>query len=369
MLVSALVTLVLSASPAPSSALQTLRRQCLIYAADPKNPWALAHGIKTFGGDFAAADGRRASEVIIHDYLLRFERPDGGSGPWSPYSYRRYADDGTPIEPHTNLNTKALVCEAHLPLSTAFHAAWGPLTLRDLVDSVKRGFRHVPNNPDYWKDVGWTLDIFSATEKPGASWKTADGHTISLDAVFDDALTELERETADLKAGLAQQLPQVDKRKQGLYAHACGGLHFVQGVLGWARNPSVRKRWGARVESQIAIHFYRLESERRQYEAAQQQAEHSAPQYVLPVLVQKVKFYGHFLETAARFRADLGWKPDAGQAQAIATAKAMLDAAVRELEARKVFEQMSTLKTQQKQIYLDLIGDGCHAAHGLSAWP
>jgi hypothetical protein len=131
----------------------------------------------------------------------------------------------------------------------------------------------------------------------------------------------------------------------------------------------VRKRWGPRVDAQIAIHFYRLESERRQYDAAQQQAEHTAPQLVLPVLVQKVKFYGHFLETAARFRADLGWKPDPAQAQKIATAKAMLDAAVRELEARKAFEQMDSLKKEQKQVYLDLIGDACHAAHGLSAWP
>ncbi len=366
MFAALMVAAVAQAAPEPH-ALEVLKAQCRQWAADPKNPWALAHGVKTFGGSFKASDGRRATEVIVHDFLLRSDATDGGAAAGARFAFARYAPDGTPIEPHTNLTTKAMVVEAQLPLSTSFHAAWGPVSLRELVESVKRGFVHVPKSPEYWRDVGWTLEILSATQQPGDTLLTAAG-PVSVDQVFDDALTELELETADLKAGLDHHLPQVDKRKQGLYAHSCGGLHFVQGVLGWARQASVRKRWGPRVDAQIAIHFYRLESERRQYDAAYQQAQRVAPQYALPVLDQQVKFYGHFLETAARFRTDLGWVPDAEQAQSVRVATALLDATVRELERLKAFEQLRTLKTDQRQLFFDLVGDACHAAHGLEAW-
>jgi hypothetical protein len=340
----------------------------MLWAADPRNPWALAHGLEALGEDFLASDGRPAAAVVIHDFLERNVLPDGGPGAGAPLGFARYGKDGTPIEPHANHNTRSLVCDARVPLGKVFKARWGPVSVADLVDSVKQGFRHAPSSLEYWKDVGWTLDLFAATQRPGATWTTSDGARIALDQVFDDALAELERETADLKQGLTKRLPQVDKRKQGIYAHSCGGLHFVQGVLGWARHPAVRKRWGARVDEQVAILFYRLGSERRQYEAALQQAEASAPQYKVPLLVQMLKFYGHWLESVARLRSDLGWRPSAAQRQDVTLAKAMLDAAVRKLEAEKAFERMEAFRKAQPQVYLDLIGDACHAAHGLEAW-
>lgn len=368
---SLLLSLAIAAAPPPekSHAAAVLRTQCLLQAADPSNPWALAHGIKTLGPSFLASDGRKAADVIVHDFLLRNTLPDGGPGAGAPFGFARYGADGTPIEPHTNLNTKALVADAKMPLSTKFKTAWGTVTLQQLVESAKAGYRHSPQVPEYWRDVGWTLSLFAATQKPGTTWKTSDGQTISLDQVFDDALTELELETAELKKGLDSHQPQVDKRKQGVYAHSCGGLHFVQGVLAWARHPAVKKKWGARLDAQIAIHFYRLESERRQYDAAWQQALTSMPQFKLPVLVQMVKFYGHWLETVAHFRDDFGWKPNDAQKQDLNRAKAFLDIAVRALEEQKAFEQMDQLKKTQKQVYLDLIGDSCHAAHGLEEWP
>lgn len=365
MVFALLVAATLGTSPAE----QTLRTQCLVWAADPKNPWALAHGLHCLGPDFVASDGRKASEVIVHDFLLRNQLPDGGVGPGAPWGFLRYGADKTPIEPHSNLNAKSLIADARLPLSTKFKTSWGTLTLQQLLDSVKQGFRHVPQSQPYWQDVGWTLTLFAKTQKPGTKWTTSDGTKIDLDQVFDDALTELERETADLEAGLQQHLPQVPKRKQGLYAHSCGGLHFVQGVLAWARFPEVRKKWGPRVERQIAILFYRLDSERPQYDAAYQQTLSSMPQYRVQILVQMLKFYGHWLETVALLRDELKWKPDAAQQISINRAKAYVDFAVRGLDEAKAFSSMTQLAQSQPQVYLDLIGDSCHAAHGLEAFP
>jgi len=361
------VIVLLAAAPKPaklSPTHQALRDQCLVWAADPKNPWAMAHGITGLGPSFLAADGRRADKVMVHDFLLRGRVPDAGVEK-TLFGFAKYAPDKTPIEPHTNLITKTLL-KAGLPLSTRYDTSWGAsLTLGELVRSVARSYRHVPTSEPYWRDVGWTLDVLTATTKPGGSIATDEG-PVPIDQVMDDALTALEAATGELKAGMNKGLPQVDKRKQGIYAHPCGGLHFVQAVLGWAANSSVRKRWGTRVDKQIDILFYRLGSEGKQYDAARQQL----PQYKVELLTQQVKFYGHFLETTARLKTDLGWKPNELQLRHINSAKASLDATVRELLELKLFEaaSMSALKISKPQVSLDLIGDSCHATHGLDGW-
>jgi hypothetical protein len=316
-----------------------------------------------FGGAYVASDGRKASDVITKDFLAQNLLPDGGVGAGNRYGFARYAPDKTPIEPHSNLITKTLVM-AKLPMSTKFPTTWGTVSLSQLVESVHRGFRHVPESDQYWRDVGWTLEIFSQTLKPGAVIRTEMG-AVPLDAIMDDALAALERATADLREGLSKNAPEVPKRKQGIYAHPCGGLHLLQAVLGWSRFPEVKQRWGKRLEAQISVLFYRLESERRQYDAALTQA----PQYKLQILTQELKFYGHFLETVARLKNETGWKPSNEHVLAVTKAKALLDAAVAGLDELKAFSSMESIKQSNPQVYLDLIGDACHAANGWNQWP
>ncbi len=351
--------------PARAYAQQALRDQCLQFAADPKNPWALSHGICAFGSAYPASDGRKASEVIVRDFLIEFPGGDGGAHAVGQLGFARYGADGVPIEPHTNLVAKTMVMAGDKP-STTYPTAWGKVTLGQLIEGVKLRFRHLPNNEEYWRDVGWTLDLLSHQLTPGkaAHFTSSDGKQVDFNAVMDDALTYLEKAQSDLKLGMDKGLPQVDKRKQGIYSHSCGGLHLVQAVFGWARFPEVKKAWGPRLDTQIAILFYRLESERRQYDAAMAQA----PQYRLQLLTQMVKFYGHFLETAGRLKDETGWKPTALQLQSIERAKAYLDHTVRELDADKTFSKMEELRKTAPQVYLDLIGDSCHASHGWDSW-
>ena len=207
---------ILATGPAPavtptrSMSHHVLRDHCLLWAADPKNPWALAHGITGLGASYLAADGRKADVVMVHDFLLRNPKgPEAGG----PYAFATYAPDATPIEPHPNLICKTLVLGG-VPRSTAYATQWKQkVSLQQLVDSVKRGYRHVPLNPEYWKSVAWTLDVLTHTTSPGGTIAT-DAGPVKIDQVMDDALTALEAATADLKAGLDQGLPQIDKRKQ-----------------------------------------------------------------------------------------------------------------------------------------------------------
>lgn len=337
-----------------------LRSQCLLHAADPKNPWALAHGLTGIGKSYAARDGRGAADVIIGDFLQKNPSEQG-----SPYAFATFSADRTPIEPHPNLLVKSLV-EAKLPDSTSFKTSWGEeVTLGGLVRSVQLGFAHVPTSEAYWLNAGWTLDLLGGRLTPKkARFKNRAGEEIDFNAVMDDALAYLELAQGSIADGMDKGLAEVPKRKQGIYAHSCGGLHLVQAINAWARFPEVKKRWGKRLDRQIDVLFYRLGSEQRQYDAVLAQA----PQYKLQILTQMLKFYGHFLETTGRLKAETGFKPTSAQKRDIARAKALLDNATRELQAMGAFENMEQLKKTDPQVHLDLIGDACHAAHGLSYW-
>jgi hypothetical protein len=348
----ALLVLLSAAPAAPLPAEEVLRTQCRTWAADPRNPWALAHGIALEGRSFMACDGRRAADVIIANYLRR-EGPD--------LRFDAFTPDGTPVEPHPNLLVKTLLLAGHPP-SQSFRALGGPVTLNALVEDLKRDFRR---DAALSPHGAWTLDALSHALPPGATFTNGAGERIRLDAVMDEALALLEREQAELMAGMKAGLPQVPKRKQGIYAHPCGGLHLFQAVASHARHPAVRKAWGPRLAAQVDVLVYRLGSESRQYDAALTSA---PPSHRLPVLIQMVKFYGHFLETLGRYREETGWKPTPAQAQAVDQARALLDGAVRRLDASGAFRDMESLKTAQYQLYLDLIGDACHAAHGLGYW-
>ncbi len=351
-----LLGLLAAAPPAWPGTEARLRTHCRTWASDPSNPWALAHGITLEGRGFQARDKRLAADVIVTGFLRR-----EGTGATQDLRFDPYAADGTPVEPHPALQVKTLLLAGY-PLSHSFRTAWGPVTLGDLVKELKRDFRTAKAlSPQ----GAWTLDALSRVLSPGDTFTSGTGDTVRFAAVMDEALTTLEQAQAELLAGLRAGKPEVPKRKQGIYAHPCGGLHYFQAVAGWARHPTVRKAWGTRLTTQVDVLFYRLESESRQYQAASASA---PPEYQLPLLVQQVKFYGHWLETLGRYREETGWKPDAAQARAVSRARELLDGAVRRLDASGAFQHMATHKARQYQLYLDLIGDACHAAHGIAYW-
>jgi hypothetical protein len=351
-----LLGLLTAGPPAWPGAEARLRTHCRTWASDPKNPWALAHGIALEGRSFQARGKRPAADVIVSGFLRR-----EGTGPSQDLRFDTYAADGTPVEPHPALQVKTLLLAGY-PLSHTFRAAWGPVTLEELVKDLKRGFRPAEATTP---QGAWTLDALSRVLSPGGTFTPSTGETVRFDAVMDEALATLEHAQADLLAGMKAGKPEVPKRKQGIYAHPCGGLHYFQAVAGWARHPGVREAWGTRLATQVDILFYRLDSESRQYQAASASA---PPEYQLPLLVQQVKFYGHWLETLGRYREETGWRPDAKQARAVGRARELLDGAARQLDASGAFQHMETHKARQYQLYLDLIGDSCHAARGLAYW-
>jgi hypothetical protein len=342
------------AKPPSEGATRVLEQQCRTQAADPKNPWALAHGITAFGPSFKAGDGRDAIDVMLNDFARRDTKDH------SRFSFAEF-ENGEPVEPHPNLIAKTLVL-AGVPLSREVKRADGRMSVNELVQSVEGGF-HSEVGDAWWAREAWTLDLLAQELKPGAStFKNDAGEGYDVAALEEAALAELEKQQAFLGEAMDQGKPSAPKERQLIYAHPCGGFHFIQGVLTWMRFPENRERFRARVDRQIAILFYRLGSETHVYDDA---LESSPKEYVLLLLAQKLKFYGHWLETVGRLEQEHTLVPSDEQKRQIAQAKELLAKTVEQLQEQKAFERMDEFRTLGKQLALDLIGDSCHAVHGL----
>ncbi|SDE80650.1 hypothetical protein [Myxococcus virescens] len=349
-----------SAAP-PSDVSSLLASRCRQWAATPDNPWALAHGLALDGRDFRTRDGQPAADTIIARYLRRTPPPSHAPAAAQRLFFDSRTANGTPVEPHPALQLKSLL-HAGYPVRHRFNASWGPVMVQALVEQLQLDFRpSLVAHPE----GAWALDALSLAMEPGATFRTSEGTTVHIDAVMRDALATLEAAQAELSAAMRAGRTQVPKRKQGIYAHPCGGLHYFQAVAGWARHASVRKAWRKRLDAQVDVLLYRLDSEGRQYEAALADAPFA---HRLPLLVQMLKFQGHLLETLGRYRDDTRWRPTKAQQQTVERARTALEHTVRRLEAGGAFDGWSALAERQPQLALDLLGDTCHAARGEALW-
>ncbi|WP_426746699.1 hypothetical protein VZQ01_01280 [Myxococcus faecalis] len=344
----------------PSPLARELASRCRAWASDARAPWALAHGMALDGREFRAADGRLAAEVVVADFLRQAPAREQTAASRADVYFDSFTSDGTPVEPHPALQVKTLLASG-LPLSQRFKTDWGEVTLRELVEDVKRDFRMAQVESG---ESAWMLEALSLSSRPGDSFRDSTGQRVRVDEVMTRALTALETANAELAEGMKAKRPEVPKRGQGIYAHPCGGLHYFQAVAGWARHASVRAAWRRRLAAQVDVLLYRLDSETRQYETAWA----SAPAERERVLAQMLKFQGHLLETLGRLREDTGWRPTPAQQQTVERARRYLENTVRRMDQTGLLAAPASVAGRDKQLALDLVGDTCHAARGESFW-
>ncbi|MEM7676049.1 MAG: hypothetical protein AAF449_08605, partial [Myxococcota bacterium] len=206
-------------------------------ARDPTNPWAMAHGLIAFGKDLKTTDGRLAINAIIEDHLI--SRTEGS------YEIRFFpptSSSGNPVEPHPHLMLKAFV-DAGVALDRTFRYADGNITLRQLLDDAIRTLRRPVHDQD-WHRISWLLSTLGAHPPPN-------GRLMTLQGPFDfkelsvSAVERLAEDQGFLTPMFRQHRPDlVQKRRQPIYQHSCGGLHFIQGVgRVSARYPEIQPRF------------------------------------------------------------------------------------------------------------------------------
>jgi hypothetical protein len=321
-------------------------------ATDTTNPWAMAHGLVAFGKELKTPDGRLAIDVIVGDYAEK--RRVGKREVWG---FARESAAKTPIEPHRDLMVKSLL-EAGVPLDRTFNLKSGAkLTLLRLVEDAEYAF-HLPEDEAGYRDFAWSVSAFMIANATKGSIQTSSG-TLELSRIATITVGELEREQAFLDALMKSGHPErVEKKKQGIYAHTCGGLHFVQAA---ALSAAMTKdaALAERVRRQLDIVLFRWEAERSIYRRALLQN----PEYGLILHVQELKFYGHVLETLGLAQEWGVIRADERMKQEFRAIAGDLVEAVQALEG--AYARQKEIRATADQTYYDLIGDGCHAIRGL----
>ena len=113
---------------------------------------------------------------------------------------------------------------------------------------------------------------------------------------------------------------------------------------------------------QPELWFYRLPRELAIYDAAMKRFGETE---ALRLLVQRLKFTGHFLESMHKLAAMGFYVPTSEQQAALDGVALQVALTLEALHKEGVFDRMPQLRAEDEQLYLDIVGDSAHALHGL----
>jgi hypothetical protein len=317
------------------------------YAAAPDDPWAVAHGLRGIGGDFTITGGRRAIDYLLEDVLVTLPANEQGAL-------------GFPIEVevHPNMFLKTLL-EAGVPLDHAFAHEGRRRTLRDVVDGARGLFRptlvsSVPNA------LPWSLIALTRTTSSlRQQWTNAWREPVALDLVVERALRLLEQASLPLAGAMREGRPETAHAP--VHSFTCGGTHMLYGLLTAVHAGYTGKDRRERVQQQVDLLVWRLSADVDLMERFYR-GRAAAPGASWYELDAKLKLLGHAEECLAfaTLHEVVRLTPvqRAQRQAAVATLRRMLE----DLEARNLGE----VEGLDRELYRQLVGDTCHARHGLT---
>ncbi len=319
------------------------------YAASPDDPWGVAHGVRAMGRDFTIKGGRGAV-----DHLLEHVLASVSANGQSVLAF----DIETEIHPNAFLSEAIL--EPGVPLDHGFMHHGRRRTVSDVVAGARALLRpsqvaSVPNA------LPWTVLALTRTTSPlHRQWTNAWGEPVDLDALVESALGLLVQ--ASLPIAQAMREGRALTAQAPVHAFTCGGTHMLYGLLTAVHRGYVGTDRASRVQKQTDLLVWRLGADvdliERFYQASSRGG--SAPMSWFE-LDSKLKLLGHAEECLAfATRHGVVKLTTAQQAQRQA-AKATLRRLIEDLEQRNLAEA----RALNSDLYKQLVGDTCHARHGL----
>lgn len=347
-------------------AAEALRRVAREGASDPDNPWAMAHGILAWGGDFRARGGENALGRIVSTWLEErtVPHPDAPSGVRVVHGFPARRGE-VRVQPHADLVLKNAIERGAYP-EGPFGAVPGAPSRVELVRDSQatfafrggRGGVAFPQ-PD---DVAWSVQAYcQEAERAGDGWTGPDGRGVRLAEVTAAMLEMLEGSTLFLAEARGRGESRIQKRRQGIFGFTCGGAHLFQGVAACAAAGYPGPEARARVAEQASLYLWRAGVEVPLYAESIAKAPKLAPL----LINQEVKFLGHMLEGLGNAEREGVWSPTAEEAAVLAGARRRLLRAALRLEEAGVYGQLAGIRAGNEQFYLDLVGDSCHAVRAL----
>ncbi len=317
------------------------------YATSVDDPWIVAHGVRAMGRGFALASGRRAVDFLLESVLA--------SVPANDQTLLAFPIDA---EGHPNMFLKTML-EAGVPLDYAFTHKTGRRTLQEVVDGSRALLRPsvVGSSPNA---LPWTLIALTRTTPTlRGYWTNAWGEGVDLDALVESALRLLEQ--ASLPVAQAMHDGRPETAQAPVHGFTCGGTHMLYALLTALNAGYMGKDRVRRVQQQVDMMVWRLSADvdliERHYRARANRTGDFWFEFDA-----KLKLLGHAEECLAFAALHKVAKLTASQQGQRRAAVVTLRRMLAEIEARDIKEA----KALDRELYRQLVGDTCHARHGLN---
>jgi hypothetical protein len=317
------------------------------YATRPDDPWAVAHGIRAMGRAFTLQDGGSAVDFLLERHLA-----------WLPAGAGRVLGFPPEVEVHPNMFLKTLL-EAQVPLEHGFVREGRAHTVREVVDGARALFRpHVATS--HPNRLPWSLIALTWTAASGRPrWTNGWGELVDLEAIVETALGMLERASAPIAEAMRDRRPLVAQAP--VHQFTCGGTHMLYGLLTAIHRGHEGRDRAARVRRQVDLLVWRLDADVELIDRFYR-ARAGAAGAVWFQLDAKLKVLGHAEECLAL----------AERRRLVSLAPAQRER--REAAVRRVQQMLGELgqrglgeaRRLNQDLFRQLVGDTCHARHGLT---
>jgi hypothetical protein len=317
------------------------------HATPVDDPWMVAHGLRAMGRGFTLGSGRLAVDYLLETVLTSL-----------PANGKTVLGFPPEIEGHPNMFLKTML-EAGVPADYAFTHTGRRRTLQDVVEGARARLRPtlVASSPN---TLPWSLIAFTrTTAPPRRQWTNAWGESVDLDALVENALRLLEE--ASLPVGQAMREGRPETRQAPVHGFTCGGGHMIYALLAALHAGYTGKDRPRRMQQQVDLLVWRLSADLDLIERFYRVRGKSTSDFWFE-FDAKLKLLGHAEECLAFASLHKVTKFTVAQRAQWQTATATLRRLLIDLEGRSP----EGARTLDRELYRQLIGDTCHARHGLT---
>ncbi len=341
------------------------------HGRDPANPWAIGHAMLALGPDVVLTNDQPAVDWLFSEYA---ERVDVGGTFAVTFPAKR---GSIRIEPHTDLVLKAL-SETGVDPTRQVTVQGQPHTIADLYRySLLRAWVKGPKTNFQlggYNDTPWALQgLATWAPKSSLEWAALGRRRMSLDSFTSSVVGDLTSETGFMAEAMKAGTVIPKDTRRGLFAYTCGGQHLLQGAAWAVGSGHGTEADRATICEQVKILDWRVDVELNALDPML--ADPAFPSHTKTLLtVQRLKFLGHYLETAHKISALALCDIDVAMSDRVAIE---LVRTVSALDQLGVFvDPVGTVRDNTRldadlgpgralQTYLDVIGDSAHAVRGI----
>jgi hypothetical protein len=317
------------------------------YAAPLDDPWMVAHGIRAMGRGFVLGTGQRAVDYLLETVLA--EVPANG---------KTVLGFPVDVEGHSNMFLKTML-EAGVPLDYAFTHKGRRRTLADVVDGARALIRPalVDSKPNA---LPWSLIALTrVTTVNHRLWTNAWGEAVDLDALVESALRLLEQASLPVAEAMRNGRPETGQAP--VHGFTCGGGHMIYALLTALQAGYIGKDRPRRMQQQVDLLVWRLSADLDLIERFYRARGNSVTDFWYE-LDAKLKLLGHAEECLAFAELHKVARLTPTQRTQRQAATATLRRLLVDLDARNLGEA----RALDPELYRQLVGDTCHARHGLT---